>query len=495
MPTDKYAPCPCDNDIDRDDELKRSLEVLQSNDAVTANLIDVALLNNPATQITWANARAAAFSVEMAKSALYPNVGLDGVLTYSNGWLDEGPPDLLPLPVDPAYPTTCKPQKPNLKVLQRALLDPAQEVINLDPSTGTSISTDAGIGETVSLTTDLYVSYLLLDFGGRDASINAARQALYNSNWVHNRQIQEVIVSVLDAYYTYLGLSALLEARESDLKNAKTNLEAAQELFNAGVRNKLDVLQAETDLINIELNIVDIEGRRQIAFGQLANVLGLPSNVSFFVPPLPQNLPIDVILTGVDQLIGQAMRWRPDLAAAFALHQQRKEEVVIARSAGLPTLQAFIDMQENINISNSSLNNHSISASLVVSTPLFDGFLYTNRVRRAKEFVRGTCANIRQVELNITLDVITSYFNFQAAVESLKLSEKFLKSSEESYEAALAIYREGIGTILDLLTSQRALANAKAQKIQSRTQWAMALSNLSFAIGTLGTPYEIKPKK
>lgn len=502
-PPDTYVQCPCDYELEKDEDLQKSLELLQKHDVAIANLIDVALLNNPSTQITWANARAAAFSVEIAKSALYPNIVLNEELTYSNGWLDDGPPDVIPPAVTPVNPPPPQSTSPHLLLNQlhpnfnRALLDPTQTVVDVNgnATTSTTIIPNNSLVELTTLTSDISLSYLLLDFGGRRATINAAKEALYNSNWTHNRQIQQVISSVLNAYYIYMGLTALLVARESDLKNAQTNYESARDLFEAGVKNKLDVLQAQTDLINIELNIVDLEGQKEVAYGQLANALGLPSQAQFHVPGIPEDLPVDVVLATVDQLISQAKRQRPDLAAAYALHDQRKEEVIIARSSGLPTLQAFVDVQENMNITNSNFNNRSISASLVVSAPLFSGFLYMNRERRAIEILRGTCANIRQIELNITLDVITSYANFEAAIKSLKYSDEYLKYSEESYDAALAIYREGLATILDLLNAQRALANARAQKIRSRTQWAIALSNLSFAIGTIGTAEEIKPKQ
>ncbi|CUI17624.1 Conserved hypothetical protein [Candidatus Protochlamydia naegleriophila] len=494
-PPDPIVKCPCDYELENDEDLHADLEQLQRHDTAVADLISIALQNNPSTQQTWANARAAAFSVEIAKSALYPSVFLTETLQYSNSQLDEGPPDIIPAATGATGATGAA----SILPFSNSALNRAQVVDTTVIDTGnTSIATTTftpSVGEFTTLTSDLSISYLLLDFGGRQATIEAAKQALYNSNWTHNRQVQQVIINVLNTYYTYMGLSALVVARESDLKNAQTNYDAANRLFEAGVRTKLDVLQAKTDLINIQLNIVDLEGQKKVAYGRLANAIGLPSQSEFQVPDIPQDLPIDIVTAGVEQLIDQAKRHRPDLAAAYALHEMRKEEIVIARSSGLPTLGTFVDLQENNDFNNPSLNRHSLSASLVVSAPLFDGFLYVNRERRAQEILRGACANLRAVELNITLDVLTSYFNFKTAVQSLKYSDEFLKYSEEAYEAALIMYREGIGTILDLLNAQRALANARAQKIQARTQWAIALSNISFAAGTLGTPEEIKPWK
>jgi len=48
-------------------------------------------------------------------------------------------------------------------------------------------------------------------------------------------------------------------------------------------------------------------------------------------------------------------------------------------------------------------------------------------------------------------------------------------------------YAEGVGSIIDLLTTQSALADARAQAIQSRWTWYFALAQLARDAGVLGT--------
>ena len=49
-------------------------------------------------------------------------------------------------------------------------------------------------------------------------------------------------------------------------------------------------------------------------------------------------------------------------------------------------------------------------------------------------------------------------------------------------------YREGVGTIIDVLTAQSALENARAQEVQSRADYLLALAELAHATGKLGAP-------
>jgi outer membrane protein TolC len=82
--------------------------------------------------------------------------------------------------------------------------------------------------------------------------------------------------------------------------------------------------------------------------------------------------------------------------------------------------------------------------------------------------------------------VLTAYSGMQTATRRVRTSTDLLASAQQSEEVALARYREGVGSIVDLLLAQSALADARAQSIQSRWQWRQALVQLSHDVGTLG---------
>jgi outer membrane protein len=440
------------------------------------DLIDMALRNNPTTQVTWANARAAAFNVGMARSRLYPTVDLQETLIYQEFRLDD----------EVVMPAAAVAAAAEADIQTNVLPAGLSALRQVSPAAGASTVGALGPGSNVILNSELAVSYLLLDFGGRCATIKAAREALYASDWLHNRQMQQVIVSVLRSYYSYQGLIDLLKARYSDLDNAKANLNAAQLLFDAGIKTKLDVLQAQSDLVNIELDIVNLQGQSQVTLGTLITNIGFPGNSSLDIAHLPEDVSLTHISENIDQLIATGLEQRPDLAAVYANHEQRRAEVTIARSAGLPTLSANFTADSNIYFQNPSFNNRIYTGSLALNIPLFSGFYYINQTRRAQELLRGVAAEIKGRELGVILDVITSYYDFKTAVESFNFSEKYLIYSQEAYEAALLSYRGGVGTILDLLSAQRTLANAKAKRVQARTNWLIALANVAFSTGILG---------
>jgi outer membrane protein TolC len=76
-------------------------------------------------------------------------------------------------------------------------------------------------------------------------------------------------------------------------------------------------------------------------------------------------------------------------------------------------------------------------------------------------------------------------------------AEDLLASAQQSSEVALGRYKAGVGTVLDLLAAQSALADARAQRVQARLAWSVSLAQLTHDAGLLdvrgGSPIHLVP--
>jgi len=95
----------------------------------------------------------------------------------------------------------------------------------------------------------------------------------------------------------------------------------------------------------------------------------------------------------------------------------------------------------------------------------------------------------------VITQVFVSYYALQTAEQRVATADDLLASAQQSVQVAAGRYREGVGSIIDLLTAQTALANARAQQVQSRWQWYTALAQLARDAGVLGvrgeTPFPL----
>ncbi len=397
------------------------------------DVIDIALRNNTATSAAWADARAAAASYGAAKGQYYPALSLDGTAT----------------------------------------------AIRTVPSGGRTATKQRFYGPTLSL------SWLLFDFGGRSGSIGEAREALLAADWSHNAMLQDVVLGVEAAYFQYMGTKALLAAQGTTLEEARTNLEAANQRHKVGLATIADVLQARTALSQAQLAFQATEGQLHSTRGALALSMGLPANVPYDIEvPADTALPLG-ITDGVDTLIARAVSERPDLAALRAGARAARARVSVARSQALPSLSVGGSTGETY-FANSSNFGNSYSATLTLSIPLFSGWSQIYNAKSAAAAAEAAERRAQGFEQRVVYEVFTAYYALRTATQQVRTSADLLASATQSEQVALGRYKAGAGSLLDLLTAQAALASARAQAIQARFSWYIALAQLAHDAGILG---------
>ncbi len=400
-----------------------------------AQLVDVALRNNPRTREAWHFARAAAAEVGVQRSEFYPVVELDGTITR---------------------------QKTSAVGGQFTFLQTTY-------------------GPAASL------NWLLFDFGGgRAADVAEAQAALYAADWIHNAAIQDVVLQVAQSYYAYLNSKSLVVARQSNLDEARRSLEAAEERHRAGVATIADVLQSRTFVSQAQLDLQDTQGQVLVIRGALATAVGVPATIPVDVGELPEDLPLDRAQASVDELIVRATAERPELAARRFEAEAAKHRVQSALSDGLPKLFASGTINR-IYYYNSTGSPYSdnYAGSILLSIPVFTGLETVYSTKKAKEEAEQATATADVTRDQVTLEVWTSYYAVQTAAQRVKTSRDLLASASQSADVAQGRYKEGVGNILDLLTAQAALSNARAQEVQARSLWFLAMAQLAHATGAL----------
>ncbi len=395
-----------------------------------AQIVDIALTNNPTTREAWLNARAAQAAVGSAESFYYPEVDVTGSLTRS------------------------------------------QTIANNSPST-----------RTTTLAPAISLSYLLFDFGGREASVQQARETLIAADYLHNQSIQDVVLRTEGAYYSYLESKALLAAQDATLKERKTELDAANARHDSGVATIADVLQSKTAFSQAELTRETIEGGLRTIEGSLATAMGLPAATRFNIGELPLEIPSQRVTEHVDDLITRAVASRPDLAAARAEAEGSRARVRAVRSQYMPSLSVISNLGRTFY--NGGFQATPYSAGVALRFPLYTGGRNTFDVRQAEFQSQVAAENVRAVEQNVNLEVWTSYFTLQTATQRLGTARDLLASAQESADVAQGRYRNGVGSILDLLTAESALENARAQEVQARADWFVAVAQLAHDTGSL----------
>ncbi|MDE2195816.1 MAG: TolC family protein [Gammaproteobacteria bacterium] len=402
-------------------------------------LTDMALSNNPQTRLAWAAIRESQAGVELARAGYWPQISASYTVQRSRS-------------------------------------------VNFS---GQANSAQTRYQPGISL------SYLLWDFGSRSGSLDAAKYTLAAARLSNSQTLQDVILQVEQDYYQVLGLQALAQADAVSVEDAETSLDAARQNQKAGLATIGDVYQAEAALAGAQLALQQTQGALAVAHGTLAVAVGLPADTRLALAPWNQQVTAAMPKQTVQALLHEAQQARPEILASKAREQQAIANLEATRGRGLPSLALNASAGRTRTVSGGgSASTSNYNAGLTLSIPLFAGFgdqAANRQAQAAIDISRATTAELLQ---QVELEVWQAYQNLHTAAVTLTTTNVQLKSAQQAAEVSSARYHSGLDTILNLLTAQATLANARVQQVQARLNWFTALTALGHAVGGLNAPSE-----
>jgi outer membrane protein TolC len=416
------------------------------------DVMDLALRNSPQTRQSWALARASAEDYGASRGSLFPTINAGVNLTQSNSTLG----------------TT------NGTSFTNTQLD----------STGNVSSRSLGGLSRTQLTPTISLSYLVLDLGGRAGTIESAKQRAIAADLGHNATVQNVVLQVESTLFSFLATRAMRNAQITAVQEAQSDTAASEERMRVGVATLEEVLQTRTALAQSQFQLATLEGNLLSARGNLAAAMGLAANARFEIPNIGEREQICEVAASVDTLINRAIASRPEIAEARAQAASLAAQVRVARSAGYPALT----LSSTASYANSNTVNatgRNLSMVLGLQIPIFNGFSRQYDVRSAKAQYEAGLAQVTSTQQQVTVEVFASYAALQTSTQRIRAAEELLASAQQSSDVAVGRYREGVGTIVDVLLARTALANARADEIQARWEWHTALAQLAHDAGTL----------
>jgi outer membrane protein len=406
-------------------------------------LIDLALSRNPDTREAWAAASAAAAGWGISRAPFYPTVRVDS----QNGY-------------------------------ERILDQVPKHWVTLKNWRSSDLLT---------------VNYDLADFGRRDAAARSAREQLLAANLHFNRKIQEVVFAVEKSFYLLDAERANVAAAQAIVRLAITDRRAVERSRAQGLAAKPDVLLAlqrearsRFELENAELGVSDAQADLAVALG--VRVDTLPEIEGFGGQAVPATLS-----GAVDRLIDLAMRERPDLAAKVAAVRSREAALDLARASLYPTVELsgyYGSHAFNYRLSNPPTPQFTAmapeyAASVALRWDAFAGFEHVNSIELAKAEREASRAELYRYQLDVASQVWRAYYAFTTALRKYQYAQALLAASQSAYDSNFGSFNRGLATIVDLLSAERDLADAKYTMVGSRADLLISAAAVAYATGAI----------
>jgi len=291
---------------------------------------------------------------------------------------------------------------------------------------------------------------------------------------------------VESAYYAVIGSRGLEQAAKETLEEAQAGAGAAEARHKTGAVTIGDLYQSQAALAAANVTLQQAEGSRVVAEGALAVALGYPPDTPIQLaewhPPESPELPPK----SVQEMLEEARNARPELLASKAREQAAEAAVRQARSDNWPTLSLTANAGRTTIVDRGTSNQYS--GSVRVDLPIFSGFSVQGAIDQAKAGVDLARADTESLRLSVEQQVWVAYQNVQTSRKSLDAARAQLKAAQQAAEAIKARYKTGLSSILEMLTTEQALAQARIADVQAGVSWYQSLATLGHDAGGLRAP-------
>jgi len=246
------------------------------------------------------------------------------------------------------------------------------------------------------------------------------------------------------------------------VRQTEERLRLTREEFAAGRVARVNVLRDEAELANAIQMDTMARSRAEVALLALKTTLGvdLASPISLAEP---LRLRYEPMSTPVEEVVKQALESHPDVRAVAKQVDAAQAEIRAAQARYLPEVSAtwMYDTQRMRNRDEPFMKPEGYSAGLVMTIPLFDGFMRENSVKTARARRDKTREVEVQARQQVAKEVKQAALMMAAAEKNVEASRKALEQAEEQFRIVQDRYALGRGIQLEILDAQTTLTRAR----------------------------------
>lgn len=322
----------------------------------------------------------------------------------------------------------------------------------------------------------LVFNQVLYDFGRLSSQVKTNEAGARAAGYGLEVSRQEAILNVKQAYYALLATERLIGVDRAAVERLGKIFEMTEKGYEVGLRPKIDVSTARTNLIDAQTALIRAVGQLKNAKAALDRAMGLETPYSYQVEDI---LGYEEAPGTLEAFLKRAYEERPDLKEAIARKEIAQGQVEAARSNYFPFLIGSASV--NTRGSDSPLTSNW-DAAVLLDFPL-DWFRIRHEVDGARAHLNEAGERTRAVRQRVALEVEQAFNDMLSTRQSIPLAKQNLDEAKERLDISEGRYKAGVGNIIEVTDAQAFLVRAEAGYIRALYDYNQAVAGLERAIG------------
>jgi outer membrane protein TolC len=268
------------------------------------------------------------------------------------------------------------------------------------------------------------------------------------------------------------------------LREVEERLRVSHRMFEEGRIPRYYLLRDETERSNVIQMDAMARSRSEQALVALKTTLGVDLSSPITLADRLEYAPLAV---SVDEGLRQAALAHPDIQAAVKQREAAQAEVRAAYGNYFPQVsvgymydwawmknRAWEDQAEGMRSRADTAEGYSVG--VVVTLPIFDGFMRENALTTAKAKLERARQAEGLARQQIAKEVTQAALMLRATGQSVEASRKGVEQAEEEFRIVKERFESGRGIQLEILDAQVSLTRARFNAVSALAEYHTALA-------------------
>ena len=322
--------------------------------------------------------------------------------------------------------------------------------------------------------------------GGKITAMNQITElAQQLAQEMRQSKVEDVIYNVDAAYWQVISLCAKQKLARSYVDLLQSLDNDVKAMVNEGVATRANQLSVDVKLNEANVDLTKVDNGVTLSRMLLAQLCGLPINSPMVLADEGRE-ELGTALAPTSINMNEVYGRRHDVRSLELATRIYDQQVKVARSEMMPKLAAVAALHATNPNSYDGFENRfgaAFSVGATLRMPLWHWGGLSNKVKAAQ-----VEANVKRLELDdakekIELQVNQAAFRYQEAFKTYEATKSNLAQADENLRIANVAYKEGMGTLDDVLTAQTAWLKANSEKIDAEIDVQMTHEYLNKVMG------------
>lgn len=376
-----------------------------------------------------------------------------------------------------------------------------------------------------SLGFNVGISEMIWDFGRTTARINMAKFDTLSAEYDYDYEILNIIYDVKINYYRVLSALANLDIYEQNVRIQTLNFERTKAMFDEGLKSKIDVVNAEVNLTDAKIQLVEGQNTLETALITLKDsmfyqetpelIVQNTENFSFLkadykkkIEELDNNLKptsfkknedgLLMLTSGIEhrdiiqnfefkplkiskqQAVDKAFELRPDLKSNRMLSKVQEESLKAIKKLYAPEINADLTWGYT---KNESTYSSPLQVGASIGLGSINPYQIHYQIQEGEAYLDIANHNINIAKSDIYWEVQTNYVNMRQIERRIPLMNSKVKATLENFELADGRYSVGLNNYVELQDALTNYNNSQLNFVEAVFQYNVARETLLKSIG------------